>query len=315
MNEMVLISEKLLKDCLDLKPEETFLVITDVVKREIGRALYQAGLNIGADSMFLEMKTRTRHGEEPPLAVTEAMLVSNVIVCPTEYSLTHTQARKRAVERGARIATMPGITEDMFMHGAITADYREVEELTYKVTDILTNGKQVRIIKERKELRFSIEGRKGVSSTGIYKKPGQSGNLPSGEAYIAPVEGTADGELIVDGSMVGIGILKEPLEIAITGGILKDVKGLQADIFLKSIEVSELSKNVAEFGIGTNRMARLTGVILEDEKIYGTIHIAFGDNSTFGGNVKAGIHLDGVILNPDVYIDDIKIIGKGKIII
>ena len=315
MKDLISISEKLLKDCLDLKAEETFLVVTDRLKREIGGALYHAGLHIGADAMLLEMKPRTRNGEEPPMPVAEAMISAKVTVCPTQYSLTHTQARKKAVEKGARVATMPGITEDMFAQGAITADYREVEELTNRMTEILSRGKEVRIVKGGRELRFSIAGRKGVPSTGIYRKPGQSGNLPSGEAYIAPVEGTAEGKLLVDGSMVGIGLLKEPLEIAISAGKLDRVEGFHAKDFLKSLGTSELARNVAEFGIGTNRKARLTGIILEDEKIYGTVHVAFGDNSTFGGSVQAGIHLDGVILKPDVFVDDTKIMDKGEIII
>ena len=314
MKDLISISEKLLGDCLNLKGGETFLVVTDRMKREIGAALYQAGFNLGAEAMLLEMKTRTRNGEEPPLPVAEAMISSKVVVCPTQYSLTHTQARKRAVEKGVRVATMPGITEDMFGQGAITADYREVEELTNKMTDILTRGKEVRIVKEGRELRFSIAGRKGIASTGIYREPGQSGNLPSGEAYIAPLEGTAEGKILVDGSMVGIGLLKDPLEITISAGKLTRVEGRRAKDFLTSLGASEPARNVAEFGIGTNRKARLTGIILEDEKIYGTVHVAFGDNSTFGGSVQAGIHLDGVILKPDVYVDDAKIMDQGEII-
>ncbi len=55
---------------------------------------------------------------------------------------------------------------------------------------------------------------------------------------------------------------------------------------------------LAELGIGTNDRARVTGVILEDEKIYGTVHIALGSNDTFGGTVAAGIHVDGIITRP-----------------
>jgi leucyl aminopeptidase (aminopeptidase T) len=183
------------------------------------------------------------------------------------------------------------------------------------MADLLTRGKEVRIVKEGRELRFSIAGRKGIPSTGIYREPGQSGNLPSGEAYIAPVEGTAEGKLWVDGSMVGIGLLREPLEITISAGKLNRAEGIHAKDFLTSLGASELARNVAEFGIGTNRKARLTGIILEDEKIYGTVHVAFGDNSTFGGSVQAGIHLDGVILKPDVYVDDAQIMDEGEIII
>ncbi|WP_025715918.1 AroM family protein [Paenibacillus sp. 1-18] len=71
---------------------------------------------------------------------------------------------------------------------------------------------------------------------------------------------------------------------------------------------------LAEFGIGTNDKARITGVVLEDEKVYGTIHVAFGSNNTFGGTVAAGVHIDGVVQKTDVYLDDRLIMKAGQLL-
>jgi leucyl aminopeptidase (aminopeptidase T) len=260
------------------------------------------------------MKPRQKSGEEPPVLVAEAMKQADVVICVTEHSLTHTNARRDAVFVGARVATMPGITLDMFSEGAITADYAKVKEVTNKLTKVLDSGGLVKIVKDGKELTFSIEGRRGVASTGVHLNPGDSGNIPSGESYIAPVEGTASGQIVVDGSIAGIGKIDSPLLLTVEKGRLVGAEGPYAEELITMLGEEE-GRQLGEFGIGTNDKARITGIVLEDEKVYGTIHIAFGSNLTFGGTVDAGVHIDLVVKQPDVYIDDQKLLNNGKLVI
>ncbi|MFM9280575.1 aminopeptidase [Paenibacillus jiagnxiensis] len=311
--QLVDISKNVLQSCLGLKAEETFLVVADDVKKELAEALYEAGKQLGAEAMLVVMKERLKSGEEPPLAISIAMAQSNVVVCVTKHSLTHTLARKQAAAAGARLATMPGITEDMFLEGAISADYNQVKALTEKVTAMLTPAEAVRIEKGGYTLTFSIAGREGVPSTGMYLNPGESGNLPSGEAYIAPLEGTAEGQILIDGSMAGIGKLSSPLLLTIEQGRIVKAEGPDGPRLLEILGDGD-GRMLAEFGIGTNDKARITGVVLEDEKVYGTIHVAFGSNNTFGGTISAGVHLDGVVGQPDVYLDEKLIMKSGKFV-
>lgn len=302
------------EDCLAVKKDETVLILTDDKRITIGKSLYNEAKQFAKEAVLMVMEPRSVSGEEPPKAVAEAMKNFDVIICPTSTSITHTNAKINAVKKGARLASMPGITEEMFEEGAITADYVEVEKLTLKLTEMLTKAKTAKIVKEGHVLEMTLEGRNGVASTGIYKNPGEAGNLPSGEAYIAPVEGTAHGEMLVDGSMVGVGILQSPLHMKVVDGVLTEAKGEDR----QKIEVlfdNERNGTLGELGIGTNHAARLTGVILEDEKIYGTIHIAFGTNTSFGGTNKANCHLDGVIKNPTLYLDGLLVMENGKFMI
>ncbi|MEA4901646.1 aminopeptidase [Desulfitobacterium sp.] len=299
-----------LKDCLDVKENEKVLVLTDDVKFDIGQALYEEAKEMGAEAILLVMKARKVSGEEPPVPVAKAMAEADVVICPTAASLTHTNARINAVKQGARVATMPGITEAMFSEGAITADYNEVEKLTREITELLSKAENAKIVKDGFALTMSLHGRKGLASTGVYKQSGSSGNLPSGEAYIAPLEGTANGETVIDGSMVGVGKLTEPLHATISEGKLVKLEGKDADK-LQILFDNEQNASVGELGIGTNKNALLCGIILEDEKVYGTVHIAFGTNTSFGGVNKANCHLDGIILKPDLYLDDRQIIKQG----
>lgn len=311
---LVEISRNILTDCLNVKPEEEVLIITDDTRVNIAQALYEGARSLGCEAMMIVMQERTLNGEEPPQVIAEAMKAADVVICPTAKSLTHTNARINAAKTGTRIATMPGITEEMFGRGAMIADYAEVARLTDKITQLLSRCRLARIEKDDCVLTLNLEGRQGVSSPGVYKLPGQCGNLPSGEAYIAPMENGVNGDMIIDGSMVGLGKLATPLRVVIRNGKLQQITGDKSEL-LQVLLVNERNATIGELGIGTNRSAILSGIILEDEKVYGTVHIAFGTNTSFGGVNKADCHMDGIILKPTLYLDDQLIIDRGNFVI
>lgn len=314
MNQLVKTAEGVLSSCLAVKKGEEVLIVTDDTRKEIGEALYEAAGNLGCERLLMVMNERELSGQEPPKAVAAAMKSADVVIAPTAQSLTHTNARIEAARAGTRVATMPGITEEMFSQGAMTADYSKVEELTAVVTKMLSKASVARIEKDGHVLTINIRGRDGVPSPGVYREPGKCGNLPSGEAYIAPLEDGSEGEMIVDGSMVGIGKLDSPLHMVISDGKLRSVTGEKSenlDVLLKN----ETNGTLCELGIGTNEAAVLNGIILEDEKVYGTVHIAFGTNTSFGGVNKAECHMDGIILRPTLYLDDVKVIEDGVFLV
>lgn len=314
MNQLVKTAEGVLSSCLAVKKGEEVLIVTDDSRKEIGEAIYEAAGNLGCERLLMVMNERELSGQEPPKAVAAAMKSADVVIAPTAQSLTHTNARIEAAKAGTRVATMPGITEEMFSQGAMTADYSKVEKLTAVVTEMLSKASVAKIEKDGHVLTININGRDGVPSPGVYREPGKCGNLPSGEAYIAPLEDGSEGEMIVDGSMVGIGKLDSPLHMVISGGKLRSVTGEKSenlDVLLKN----ETNGTLCELGIGTNEAAVLNGIILEDEKVYGTVHIAFGTNTSFGGVNKAECHMDGIILRPTLYLDDVKVIEDGVFLV
>ena len=308
------IAKNVLVSCLAAKAGEEVLIITDDTRVKIGQALYDGAKELGCEAMLMVMQERELSGQEPPKAVAAAMKTADIVIAPTAKSLTHTNARIQAAANGARVGTMPGITEQMFSEGAMTADYDEVAKLTAKVTEMLTKAKVARVEKDDCVLTINLDGRNGVPSPGIYREKGQSGNMPSGEAYIAPLEDGADGEMIIDGSMVGIGKLESPLRMKIKNGKLYEISGEKSEM-ISVLLANERNATLGELGIGTNEKAILNGIILEDEKVYGTVHIAFGTNTSFGGTNKADCHMDGIILKPTLYLDDTLVIDKGNFVI
>jgi aminopeptidase len=306
-----------IRDCMGAAKSESVLIITDEIKKKIGYNLYLNALKLGHESLFVEMKSREMHGEEPPKQIAELMRSFDIVLCPTTKSLTHTNARREASALGARIATFPGITEEIMIRG-LNADYKKIAALTNKLTEILSNVKIVRVTSQLgTDIELNVEGRKAISSKGLFHKKGESGNLPTGESYIAPMEGKSNGVFFVDGSMAGIGVIKnKPIRIDVKDGLAANISGGTQAKKLKSIleKYGDLGKNIAEFGIGTNDKVKLSGLLLEDEKVMGTIHIALGDNKSMGGNVNVPIHLDGVVKKPTVFFDGLMIMKNGKLL-
>jgi leucyl aminopeptidase (aminopeptidase T) len=307
-----------LRDCMKLSIEEPLLIVTDPKLRAIAAALREAALALGADPVLMEMQVRSRDGEEPPASVSHAMMMSAVVVAPTARSLTHTAARREACKAGARVATMPGIRRDTMIR-CLSADYYAIAERTKRMTELLTEGSLLRVTSAAgTDITLPIEGIRAIASTGLIHEPGGFGNLPSGEAYMMPVEGTAEGVFVVDGSMAGIGNLegKKAITIRVERGHAVSIEGgAGAKALRAKLEpLGRAAFNVAEFGIGTNDAARITGSILEDEKVMGTIHIALGNNMSMGGTVSVPVHLDGIVKKPTVELDGRKIMEQGKLL-
>jgi len=316
MNTLKMAAQTALQTSIKLRKNERLLIITDDNKKEIASSFYEVGRAMTDNILMVIMPPSEINGQEPPGSVADLMLEYDVIICPTTKSLTHTDARRNACKKGNRVATMPGITEDCMVR-TLKADYNIIAGRTYKVSEILDKGKTARVTTAMgTDLEMSIENITAISSTGLIDESGKGGNLPSGESFLMPVEGSTNGIAVIDGALAGIGKINEqPVKVEIKDGYaVKIVGGREADLLNE--QLSALGKpafNIAELGIGTNHEARITGMILEDEKVMGTIHIAFGNNISMGGSHSVGIHIDGVIKNPTVKIDESLILDDGKL--
>jgi leucyl aminopeptidase (aminopeptidase T) len=319
-------AKKVINDCMGVLPGEKVLIISDTQKQPIGEALFNAAIKAKSEAMFMLMLPRSRHGEEPPEGIAELMKHVDVVVAPTTSSLTHTQARREACKLGVRIATMPNIMEELFAAGGMTADFTAVRERIDRAFDKIKTAKNAHITTELgTDLTMTVSGERWVKDTGILQDRGEYGNLPAGELFLAPEEGTANGILVVDGAMAGVPELDEPIRITIKDGFAEKIEGgagakqlrevlEEAGKKLKAADSDpKLVFNIAELGIGMNDKAKVMGSPLEDEKVLGTVHVAVGDNSTFGGSVQAGVHLDGIVMNPTLKLGDIELIKKGKL--
>lgn len=313
-NELDRAVATVVRDCLGVKPGEEVLVVCNPATRELGDALRGEAERAGAEAVLAVMTERDSHAGEPPKLVAEAMVAADVLLAPTVQSLSHTAARKRATESGTRTATLPGATVEML--GRVMSD--DMDMLRHRggrVAELLDRGTEARITCDHgSDLRLGLQGRKAIPDAGELTHSGAFGNLPCGEGFIAPA--TAEGILIVDGSIAGVGRVSAPVKLTIVDGHLIDATGEEGARLMDLLTVhGPDGTNVAELGIGTNAKAILTGNILEDEKILGTAHVAFGASAAIGGNVQVPVHLDVVSMRPEVTIDDTPVVLEGKLLV
>ncbi|MFP4632477.1 MAG: aminopeptidase [Halobacteriales archaeon] len=294
--------------CMAVDPDDVVSVVTDARRREIGRAIEEVAREHADEVVYLEMSVEGEHGAEPPAPVAAAMRESDVVVAPTTRSLTHTRARIEACEAGARVATMPGVTARM-MEEAMQADYSEVDRRARDFLETLDGASEVRVRSEAgTDLLLDVEGRGWKVDVGLCQEAGCVTNLPAGEVYVAPRSG--DGRLVVDGSMAGVGRLDEPLVIEFEGGRAVSIE--HEDVRERVDAAGDCGRNLAELGVGLNPAATLIGEVLQDEKVAGTVHVAVGDSSGFGGDVECDVHLDGVVLDPSVEVDGVELDLPGE---
>jgi len=297
---------------LNVEANNSILVIIDDTTRNIGYAFFKQAKLIGCKTFIIEMEQGNINGEEPHKVVAEAMKNVDIVIAPTSKSLSHTNARRDASDMGVRIATMPGITEDIMLR-TLSGDFIEIHNRTIELATKLKNVKEIRVITPLgTDLLMNFEGREFSASSGILSG-NKFGNLPGAEVCTGPVEGTTNGIVYVDGAMIGM--IDKPIKLTVTDGYVTSIEGgdqaKELDDILSSI--GKDAYNIAELGIGTNHMAILSGNVLEDEKVLGTVHVAVGNNISFGGTINVPIHLDGIIKNPTLIADGITIMENGKL--
>lgn len=333
----------MLKVNMGLKPGEKLLVVTDTPtinewKTQNSEKLTDAVRRSVLAKMVSEIATQAfpessaeffaypsvgKHGTHPGTEVEERMKAANVVAAITTYSLTHTDAREHATQAGARVASMPKFLPEMFYPGGpMAADYKKIAHETAKIADLITQANEA-TIKSRAgtDFTFSLKGRNGMSDSGIFTEKGAWGNLPSGEAYCAPVEGTANGRVVVQKGWYAD--LKENMIITFRNGKVTSIDGggqvgnnfRELLSFGKEEEPYLSRRNHAELGVGTNPNAKRPDNVLEAEKIRGTVHIAIGDNSHMGGAVKADSHEDFIIPLATLSFDNRAVMRSGKLVI
>ena len=301
------------RDCLGVKAGEDVLVVADEATRDIAEALRDAARAQGGDAVLAVMDERATDGTEPPPTVAAALAAADVFLAPTSRSLSHTAARRAACEAGARGATLPGVTAGMLAR-VMDADMDLVRARSRAVASLLDAADGARLrCPLGSDLTFDLTGREGLPDDGDLTAPGAFGNLPCGEGFIAPRGGT--GQMYAT-SVAAVGLADPPALLMVESGCLTGGFGPAGDALLGRLRAhGELGTNLAELGVGTNERATLTGNVLEDEKILGTVHVAFGASAGIGGTVSVPIHLDCVVVDATLDIGATRVLDAGRFVL
>jgi leucyl aminopeptidase (aminopeptidase T) len=302
--------DTVLERCVALREGEEVLVIVDPDREQLGHAMLDAARGRGADGSLIILPPDPRRGFEPPRAVAAAFSACDVFLAPCEPSLSHTTARKSASDKGVRGATLPGVTEDMLAR-LMSGDFDEMRARSAAVATLLNEADEAHLTCPLgTDLRVDLRGREGIPDDGDIAAPGAFGNLPCGEGFIAPAGG--EGTIFARSAAL-TGLYDEPLRVDVRDGALAQASDPE---FLAMLDAhAPLGRNLAELGVGTNENATVTGNVLEDEKILGTAHVAFGASSSFGGTVTVPVHLDVVVVDASLTIGATQVLDAGRYVL
>jgi len=317
ITRMAFAANRLINQVVQVKQGETVVIVTDTDRpRIITQALSYSAISAGGKVVVVTMEPQEIGGAEVPAPVAAAMAAAQVVINQSTHSITHTVAVREAMKKGARVANLRNVTEDMMVSGGITADYQQVKRITEKMARLLTEADVIRMTThEGTDLTIRTAGRSAIAQSGFVTKPGELSGLPDGEATLAPLEGLTEGVIVSPYIADQIGPITEPFRMEIRKGRITSVTGGKQAKELKRILESkdDAGYNAAsQFALGTNAACRVIPNTREISKKLGTAHIAMGDNISLGGKSKGTYHIDIVFLNVSVYLDGKCIAADGK---
>ena len=311
-------AERILKVCADLKAGEKVLILTDYLKESIARVLASAAMAMEAEPVIMIMPPREVDGQEPPETAAMAMKKADLILTPVAKSVTHTNAVKDAIAGGSRGIMLTAFVPEQLISGGIYTDFEAQRPLCEKVARLLEEARTAKLTTPAgTNLVMDLTGRKGNAHTGIARKSGQFTTVPNIESSTSPVEGKSEGLLVGDGSIpyYDIGVLKEPIYMTVKGGMVTDIKGgSQAETISGMMAAQEDPNvyNIAQLAFGLNPLCKMSGVMLDDEGVYGTAHIGIGTSTMLGGKIKTKMHFDVLMWKPTLELDGKVVLKTGE---
>ena len=312
-NKLYAASDRAVNQALRLRPGEKFLLVTDRQKMEIAEALAFYAKKAGAETTTYLMTETLRPITEPTRQFKELIRGASATVYLLEGRFPEKPFRGFMVSEGGkhgRICMMPGLTRDM-MERLVAIDFSEMARFTKKVMRAIKDADDV-VVENAAGTRiaFSVKGRAWSEDIGDISKKGKHGNLPAGECYTAPVEETFTGKIV-------IGLIDDKLghgTMTFKAGRLVDFEGAGIAEVIKIVGKDATARIIGEFGIGTNKGARICPNMLEAEKAFGTAHFAIGDSYGIGKN-KSKFHFDGLVEKVTIKAKGRTIVKNGKFLI
>jgi len=313
-------AKQVVEVCAQIKKGETVCIITEPKTMSIAESISIAVSNVGAEPVIALIKPRIADSTEPPKSVAEAMKSSDVFISAVHTSITHTQAVVDATKNGSRGIMLTQFDNNMLIDSGVLADFPAAAPTCENVGAILENAKEIHLTtKHGTDLKMSAVGRKSNSMTGMVE-PGEFAPVPTIEANVSPLEGSASGTIVANASIpyLGIGVLENDVVCKVEDGFITSIEGgKEAKILADDLADKEdkYVYNVAEIGVGLNPRCKFNGLMLEDEGVFGSVHIGIGSSITLGGTVKASCHYDLIMTEVTLVVDGKEVIKDGEVLV
>lgn len=310
--------------CLNVQPGKRVLVIgyTDEEVRLAG-AIAAECAGVGAEAAIVVVEPP--RAVEPPDFLREAMKQVDTVVCLASVDYGHTKARKALSAAGVDFAYIPDLmNEELTDLGIRPEDILGVGERTVAMGEAVTAASTARVTSSAgTDLQLDIRGRPGLPLHPVFRKPGHFAIVPFYcEVACAPVEGTARGVVVTDGTVVGLpglnGVLDEPIRWTVEQGRVAAIEGGRSARLLQDLlpAQGENAYSIAELGIGMNdRMRNVLVGNRRDNGVFGHIHLALGRNADLGGQTWSPLHADFLVLNATLELDGKAVVAGRKLLL
>jgi leucyl aminopeptidase (aminopeptidase T) len=311
----------LIQVCGRLRSTERIAIVCDTSTRVLGDILVERAALVTSDVHLVEVAPFEMHGQEPPAHAAEQMRLADLCLGITAKSMVHTAARKEAAKRGTRYLSLPDYSAALLAHDALRVNFEERGKIGSRIAEAFTRGSEAQVTTPAgTDVTMRIDGRVGASTPGYVVAPGEMGSPPDIETYVSPLETSARGTVVVDGSIPypTLGLLRVPVRLDVAGGRVVAVSSSDQELANEVRRVfasagSEKAYVLAECGVGLNDQAKLSGIMLTDEGAAGTMHFGFGSNFSIGGANEVSFHLDVVMRDPTLRVDRQVVIERGEV--
>ncbi len=313
MKKMVETAQSLLKNCLEIKKDESILILYHTPYQDIAAILHQECSKKVFNTFKLEIPDKFY--KDNFTNISKFLGEMDAIIALTDPSISFWDSRIQANQNGARIICLPNITDSSFVKLAKT-NFKRIHYLSKKISDILSISKVVSLTcPNGTNLTIPITNHEGFAETGLVNAKGTFSNLPAGEACIVPE--TCDGEFVVDNCSEMSKDDPDKLVIHIKDGRAVRISGGNSAKRLrqKLAKMGPESRKIIEFGIGTNESLKNSGNPLEDQKVLGNIHITLGQYPSQSSKMNQMFPIHLISYKSTVELRGKKIIDKGKLML
>lgn len=313
-------AKQIVEVCANVQKGESVAIITEAKTMSIAESIAVAVSAVEAEPVVLIIEPRVADSTEPPKSVAKAMKESDVFISAVYTSITHTQAVVDAVNNGSRGIMLTQFDDDMLIDSGVHADFPAAARTCEEVAKHLENAQDIHLTTTHgTDLRMKANGRRSNAMTGMVES-GEFAPVPTIEANVSPLEGSATGKIVCNASIpyIGIGLIQENVEVDVENGKIVSINGgFQADMLRKDLEEKndENVYNIAEIGVGLNPKCKFNGLMLEDEGVFGSVHIGIGSSITLGGIVKAACHYDLIMTGVTLVVDGVTLIENGDVLV
>jgi 2,5-dihydroxypyridine 5,6-dioxygenase len=315
-------ARKIVTDCATAKPGEDVVIVADTDRAHIAEVIALAATEVGAVPTVIITARRAHDGAEVPEPVVRAMEAADLVLLPVSKSITHSQGVKRALGNGARVLSMVKASEETLTSGGIDMDFRRHRPRCIRIADAFTAAKTARVTTPAgTDIVMSLEGRTGNAHSGVVDEPGAFSASIHVEANIAPREDSANGTIVVDGSIPNLypDVLREPVVLTVESGAVVDITGGVVADQLRRFwrELGDAhAYTIGQLAVGLNtECLTLNGNHVNDHGAFGFVHFGIGTSENIGGGNRAEAHIDVMVSKPTLVLDgDVKIVVDGDVI-